>query len=775
MPDDPQAQATTSTVANQLPDQQSQPANAPQTLFAKAMQSLVQPQATTSTVDNTIPSPAQVSQSPITGGPQVNTGNGQPAPLASTLTQVQRPPDALQSHPAVKRAELLHRVAETIAGGPKIQTTYNDDGSVTHTPVPLSTKQILLGSLANILGGVGDVSQNLSARMKGQTPPNQNPQLATQQAQQKQDEISEADYNRQQNAKVRQAKVLNANLEAMRSAYALGKEDDATKDAAIANHADDLTNWQKAGAVEASHVPSNEIMQRGYDPGKFVSVIDGKIPVYKADGTRATDSNGVPLSQFTYSIVDGTTQTQLTQDKYDQLTKYGLMRAQKPLSDQGNEFKLPEGATISSAQLALMNHKLDLISQTQNELDEVHNAVGAPKVDIAAEIKKNPQLLTAIEQFHNDGASSSPVSQLQNMAASNNPKVKGAVGPMTALFGQDNLTKFAAANQNAPDNLSLAGAKQILADPRTDPNSPAAKTAQGIVDASGSEEEKAYNEAKQKNPKLDRVTFHQTWEKKPVDDTDIAGIQQTARNIVSGNNAVLSDVVSRQGKDRRAVESAIQAEAVRQGKDPAKFSPTALRAKDAMYKDYTEGKTSNNIASFDAFLGHANDAMDANDNWRRSNSPLINKPLSWLAQKATNDPNYIAFDTALEPVRKEFMSFLNANRAEHSEDLKTMETVLNSNNSPAQIETALKQLGKSADIRLAAIGRKYQNLNDTPFPNLISDDGKQALSRMGIQSKALAQAPSPQTVQPPATQNNPPATQNNRGGFDWNTLPKVQQ
>jgi hypothetical protein len=109
--------------------------------------------------------------------------------------------------------------------------------------------------------------------------------------------------------------------------------------------------------------------------------------------------------------------------------------------------------------------------------------------------------------------------------------------------------------------------------------------------------------------------------------------------------------------------------------------------------------------------------------------------LTWLARNAENDTNYTAFTTALEPVRKEFMSFLNANRAEHEADLKIMQTVLNDTNSPAQIETALKQLGKSADIRLAAIGRKYQNTMGASFPNLISDDGKQTLQRMGITSK----------------------------------------
>ncbi|PYX33184.1 MAG: hypothetical protein DMG77_00755 [Acidobacteria bacterium] len=122
----------------------------------------------------------------------------------------------------------------------------------------------------------------------------------------------------------------------------------------------------------------------------------------------------------------------------------------------------------------------------------------------------------------------------------------------------------------------------------------------------------------------------------------------------------------------------------------------------------------------------------------------VRQPLNWLATNATNDTNYIAFTTSLEPVRKEFMSFLNANRAEHEADLRTMQTVLSDTSTPAGIEVALKQLGKSADIRLAALGRKYLNTIGSPFPNLISDEGKQTLQRMGIESKAL-----------PARQNTP--------------------
>jgi hypothetical protein len=222
------------------------------------------------------------------------------------------------------------------------------------------------------------------------------------------------------------------------------------------------------------------------------------------------------------------------------------------------------------------------------------------------------------------------------------------------------------------------------------------------------------------------------------EDVSEGEIDELAKNIVGGDLAKISQATSLRGGQRIQLTNALHKEAIAQGKKSADYSPEALETKAKMYEDFNSnknGSTGSNITAFDAFLGHANDAMDANDAWRRSNSPLINRPLSWLAKNASNDPNYKDYTVALEPVRKEFMSFLNANRAEHEADLKVMQTILDDNATPAQQETALKQLGKSADIRLAAIGKKWQNTFGSSYPNLISDDGKQTLQRMGITSK----------------------------------------
>ena len=392
---DNDVQTTTSDVPNQLPVGEGQNGTAP--------------------VPQTGP-PAPQDNLPVSGRPPM------PPP---------QPADPRDDHPAVQSASIMRRIGETIAGGPKIKTTIDPNtGTVTREPVPLSNKDILTGALANILGGLGQMGGAFVASREHRAPPPPQP-LPTQVAAQQAAQTSQEDFERQQQTKVQKAKVITANLEAMRAGYAIGKEDDDAKDSYINNHKDDLEQWQKTGAVEASNIPSDQMMKQNFDKTKYIAIPDGRVPVFTPDGKRATNADGVPLSQLTYSVVDGTTQTALTKDKYDQLAKYGLMNAK-----QG--FNLPEGATITSASLAMMNHKLDLIGQTQRELDEVHDAVGGDKVDLAAQIKKNPQVLAAIEKFHNDAANTEPDEQINTMTRVH-PQ---AAGLMRELFGNENLEKF---------------------------------------------------------------------------------------------------------------------------------------------------------------------------------------------------------------------------------------------------------------------------------------------------------------------------------------------
>ncbi len=505
-------------------------------------------------------------------------------------------------------------------------------------------------------------------------------------------------------------------MEAMRAAYAIGKEDDAAKDSVIANHADDLANWNKSAAVEASNIPSDELMAKGFDKSKYVAIPDGKVPVYNKDGSRATNGGGVPLSQLTYSVVDGTTQAPLTQDKYDQLARYGLMTAKE-------NFKLPEGATISSAQLALMNHKLDLLFQTQKELDEVHNAVGGEKVDLASQIKKNPKLLSAIESFHNDGASIDPVNQLMAMRSSNNPKVQASVGSMISLFGQDNLNKWTARNQQPPDSMDPNKAQQIVSDPRTDKSSPAYKTASAFL----KDTEIRQNTQKETQTRLDAAAKTQA-EGKDVEAMYKNGVNPITKEKLSLDNSPDEFLV-----DQRTGNPI----------------PTAMLS--------TVKPTMQEINRHD-FATSVLHSLDEIDKLQKAGK-LPNGPLSGLTQQKLSKAG-MSTENAQEALN--FISFAqSAATGAHVGGRFSLPVMEKMNGMIGLNMNSNEFKGAEESIR-DVMGQYKQNggrMTVAEFKALPPDE----------RQRLAGAAPSTQNVQKPATQ-----PKNNQGGFDWNNLPKVQ-
>lgn len=419
-----------------------------------------QPQQSDSTVNDQLPLSAQVSQSQDQSAPnQPQPQTGQPVTQAQPAPQ--NPPDAslnaaLEQHPANVRAKLMYKIAESLSGGPQYRTTIDPQtGEATKTKIQLSPKDLTRLSLANLLSGFGQVSSNLSDRMAGRRPP-QPQALPSQQIQAQRDATAGADFDRVQNQRVRAAKIINSNLESMRLSYALRHENEDALQRTVANSSDELENWNKAGAVEASKIPSSQLLSKGFDKSKYLAVPDGYTSVYNGDGSPVLDKNGVPVSELTYSVVNGTTQAPLSQTKYDQLAKYGLMS-----TSEG--FTLPEGSTVSSAQLALLNSKLSLLQQMESEVNAVRGKVGAPPVDIAAEVQKNKGLIDAIGQYHlGDATESDPNNALQAMRQSKNPKHAQAAPLVSALFGPDVLTRYAQMQQAQKDqhDIDLAGKKK---------------------------------------------------------------------------------------------------------------------------------------------------------------------------------------------------------------------------------------------------------------------------------------------------------------------------
>lgn len=161
--------------------------------------------------------------------------------------------------------------------------------------------------------------------------------------------------------------------------------------------------------------------------------------------------------------------------------------------------------------------------------------------------------------------------------------------------------------------------------------------------------------------------------------------------------------------------------------------------KEEMYKtvqntlnNYNDSKKEGGqIDAFNKFLGHAAEAADVTSQWRTTNTPLLNTPLNKIKDQLKGDPNYTHFITALAPVRKEYMSFLNQNRAEHEGDIDLMKTVLSDSASPAQIERALKDLAGTAVTQLRVLNERFKTTTDTSgVPNIIQPYSRRAIQRL---------------------------------------------
>jgi hypothetical protein len=220
---------------------------------------------------------------------------------------------------------------------------------------------------------------------------------------------------------------------------------------------------------------------------------------------------------------------------------------------------------------------------------------------------------------------------------------------------------------------------------------------------------------------------------------------KTASNIIEGDVARLDKVTSVRGNARQELMDAIHDEAQRRGLDTTQFSPAALENKSNTWNDYNGNKkssTGSQIASFNAYLGHTAAAVDAEKRLAGktlglTGTPVINTAMSKLGKQLTDDPDWKAYETAIEPVKHEIENFLNAGFAVKAEDAKAMQEVLSPDETPARMTAALRQLADTADIRLQAIGQRYLDTMGTTYPNLMSADSMNTLKRLGIESKAL--------------------------------------
>lgn len=144
------------------------------------------------------------------------------------------------------------------------------------------------------------------------------------------------------------------------------------------------------------------------------------------------------------------------------------------------------------------------------------------------------------------------------------------------------------------------------------------------------------------------------------------------------------------------------------------------------------------VRSFGQFIGHAADLSKAVDNLRNMTPTFINRPVNWLKKNATGNTAIINYLAKVEPVRKEFESFLINNRALTVDDRAQGQEVLNENSSPAQMQAAIKSFMHTALVRLNELNQTYYTQTGQDYPGLLSPQASKVMEDFGFGTEVKA-------------------------------------
>jgi len=418
--------------------------------------------------------------------------------------------------------------------------------------------------------------------------------------------------------------------------------------------------------------------------------------------------------------------------------------------------------------LAAMN-QLNTVQHIESFAKRADEALGvSDKCDLAAAVRKNSNLMPAINAAENalaQGGSTADV--LQRVQQSPNSSVIfDAMG-----ISQDDVTKYIQKTRNEEtrqQELAKKGAdteakgianeneaNQILSNPKSTPElRTQATTFLRLTAQQKANDEKA---------RIAAENAGKTAQDQPQ-------IESAAKSLAAGDLTALSDITSMRSDMRTKVYA-------RAKELNPNFNTGDIKIKMGTQDEFTKGKAGDQIQSFNTFLGHAGEAATASAAYRRASSPLLNKPLNWIEKNAANDSDYQTFITALQPVRDEYMTFLQNNHALTESDKKAGETIVSNESTPAQIEGALKQMSKTAFIRLDSLNARYKRVMHTDFPDLLSDDAKESANILGLGNYAQKYQTGGSVTGgaggPVAGKTNSQAPQRH-GSFNPNALPDVK-
>lgn len=677
----------------------------------------------TSPVQDTAPVQAITSDTPDAAEGQPNPSGAlsstfpqvpqQPAPRQQQGSQSQppmvsnpgaKPTDAVIDHPAIRRAGVLHSIAETLAGGPRVRTTVDPTtGETKREPVRLTGGQIAMALALEAISG----SLTGLAAGRGRGPGAAGAAAFAQAEQRRRQETTEEEKQADRDV-ARHYQVLETNMRLYNNALQAGRSN-LEANTKYVEQFKPLADKLQADFPDAIQGIMNESELVKYGIHKESAIPYRVVPRMDATGQQVRIS-GEPKWDVQYLVVDPHISIPVSgEDK----ALFARLRIPGYADGSGNQTRLPQNMEIElwrAINLKAQAGAFHLMQSDLNSFFQTLNKGGKGKYqtpDLEKAVQADPTLLSAVTKFQ---AVHNQTEHIGQAIAELSKKDPQSAGRIAALYGgRDAINQY--------DLLQDAAKTRAEAQARADVEIQKEKTLGPIRTA----------EAVNKERQL--VPIHVAEAKQKQDAIDKDSIEAAAQSLASGDLTSLKDIASMRNDQRLKVYT-------RTKQLNPNFNTKDVEIKTNLLKAYSTGKQGDQIQSFNAFLGHAGEAAQASADYRRVGSPLINKPLNWLSKNVENDPTYQTFITALQPVRDEYMTFLQNNHALTESDKKAADVILSNESTPAQIESALKQMAKTAFIRLDSLNDRYRRVMGSDFPDMLNDESISAANLLGLGSHA---------------------------------------
>lgn len=172
----------------------------------------------------------------------------------------------------------------------------------------------------------------------------------------------------------------------------------------------------------------------------------------------------------------------------------------------------------------------------------------------------------------------------------------------------------------------------------------------------------------------------------------------------------------------------------------AQYDPTwdmsQYPARVALRKDFTSGKSANNIRSLNTAIGHLQSLSQAGQNLGNTGLPLINTVKN-KASQAVGNPQKTKFDNAVNAVAGE-MSTVFKGSSGTDQEIKSWKDQMNSSQSPAQIQEGINQMIELMGSRLSAFDSQWTTGMGKPRDfKLLSPKSRQILENLGVDVETL--------------------------------------